>query len=167
VKNGKSPKWWIERHLKLGTQDLLDFEAGKESYFWILEIPFSYRSVPNKKTGTNRFYQSLFWKSYSSKLPFGFDEFNDPKYRDWFRDCSNICRNSASVGGIVFSWISLKYAEGNELETDEFFFNFRLRFTNFRSFYLCPELQVRPSDSYLLVIVLGRPEDHLSRNIII
>ena len=76
------------------------------------------------KTGTNRFYQSLFWKSYSSKLPFGFDEFNDPKYRDWFRDCSNICRNSASVGGIVFSWISLKYAEGNELEADEFFLIF-------------------------------------------
>ena len=44
----------------MGTQDLLDFEAGKESYFWILEIPFSYRSVPNEKlpvrTGTIRAY---------------------------------------------------------------------------------------------------------------
>ena len=97
----------------------LILKRGKNLIFGFSRFHFrtrAYRTVPNEeRTGTNRYHESLFWKSYSSKLPFGFVEFNDPKYRDWFLDCSNICRNSASVGGIVFSWISLKYAEGNEL----------------------------------------------------
>ena len=104
-----------------------------------------------KTSGANRYHKSLFWKSYSSKLPFGFDEFNDPKYRDWFRDCSNICRNSASVGGIVFSWISLKYAEGNELETDDFFLIFGSHLGNLGVFSPLPRFETTPNHSYTLI----------------